>query len=134
MRLSLSGAPATNGAGGMPAADGEPALIAHGLRITGSMTGNVDVVIDGVLAGEVRGRTVTIGPRADVDGSLKAHAVDIAGRMQGRVEAMLVHIGPGAEVDATIYHHKLDVERGAVVRGLRPWRPLSDMERRRSAW
>jgi cytoskeletal protein CcmA (bactofilin family) len=134
MRLRLNGAPATNGAGELPAPEGAPARIGRGLTVTGTVTGNVDVTIDGALAGELRSRTVTVGPRADVDGALKAHEINIAGRVHGRIEAMCVHIHPGAEVDATIYHHKLDIERGAVVRGLRPWRPLSDMERRRAAW
>lgn len=129
-----AGGPSPNGAGELPAPDSGPALIGRGLTVTGTVTGNVDVTIDGALAGELCSRTVTVGPRADIDGSLKAHAIEIAGRVHGRIEAMTVHIHPGAEVDATIYHHKLDIERGAVVRGLRPWRPLADMERRREAW
>lgn len=118
----------------MPLADGEPARFSSDLRVEGVVSGNVDLQIDGRVRGEVRGRVVSIGRRGDVEASVKAHVVEIAGELYGRIEAMTVNIADGARVDATIFHYELNVEKGAVVKGLRPWRPASDIEQRREFW
>ncbi len=128
------GTGAENQADGLPPPDGAPTLIAGGLKVSGTLGGNVDVTIDGAVEGEVSARTIAVGVGAGVDGSMRAHVIDIAGSVRGRVEAMTVNVAPTARVNATIYHFHLNVERGASVKGLRPWRPAPDMERRRDSW
>ena len=118
----------------IPPADSEPAFISSDMSVNGTMTGNVDVMIDGHVQGEIRGRSVSIGENAEVEASLKAYVVDIAGELRGRIEAMTVNVSRNARVDATIFHHELSVEKGAAIKGLRPWRPAADMEQRRESW
>ena len=125
---------ASNVARPLPPADSEPAFISANLSVNGTMTGNVDVMIDGHVQGEIRGRSVSIGENAEVEASLKAYVVDIAGELRGRIEAMTVNVSRNARVDATIFHHELSVEKGAAIKGLRPWRPAADMEQRRESW
>ncbi len=118
----------------LPPADSEPAFISSDLSVNGTMSGNVDVMIDGHVQGEIRGRSVSIGETAEVEASLKAYVVDIAGELRGRIEAMTVNVSRNARVDATIFHHELSIEKGAAIKGLRPWRPAADMEQRRESW
>jgi cytoskeletal protein CcmA (bactofilin family) len=134
MRFRLPGGGDTDATDGLPAPDGAPTLIAAGLKVRGILGGNVDVIIDGAVEGEVSARTIAVGVGAGVDGSMKAHVIDIAGAVRGRVEAMTVNIAPTARVNAAIYHFRLNVEEGASVKGLRPWRPAPDMEGRRDGW
>ncbi len=134
MRFRLPGSGASGATDGLPAPDGFPTLIAAGLKVSGMLGGNVDVIIDGAVEGEVSARTIAVGAGAGVDGSIKAHVIDIAGAVRGRVEAMTVNIAPTARVNAAIYHFRLNVEQGASVKGLRPWRPAPDMESRRVSW
>lgn len=110
------------------------AVIAPGDRFDGTLEGDAEVKIGGALTGTVRCRAIAVGPGADVDASLSARAVDIAGRVRGRIEAFTVTVAKTAVVDATIIHHRLHVETGAQVKGLRPWRPADEMARRCAAW
>jgi cytoskeletal protein CcmA (bactofilin family) len=132
MKLPLAGK-AKNGSG-MPPPDGAPAVIARGLTVDGTLTGNVDFLIEGCVRGEVCGRSVSIGSTGEIDASVKAYVIDIAGTVKGRLEAMTVNIAKCARIDATIFHHHLNVEKGAAIKGLRPWRPVADMEQRRKLW
>ena len=132
MKLPLAGK-AKNGSG-MPPPDGAPAVIARGLTIEGTLTGTVDFLIEGCVRGEVCGRSVSIGSTGEIDASVKAYVIDIAGTVKGRLEAMTVNIAKCARIDATIFHHHLNVEKGAAIKGLRPWRPAADMEQRRKLW
>ena len=126
-----------------PAARGKPrrgrkgggeAVIGSGARFHGAFAGDVDIAIRGDVTGEVLGRRISVGPGAAVDASLKAHAVEIAGSVRGRVEAVEVSLAPTAIVDATIVHTRLRIEKGAALRGTRPWHPEAEMTRRCEAW
>jgi cytoskeletal protein CcmA (bactofilin family) len=118
----------------LPPADGATTLIAAGLKVSGRLGGNVDVIIGGALDGELSARRVAVAEGAEIDGSIRAHVVDIAGSVRGRVEAMTINVAETARIDAALYHHELNVERGAQIKGLKPWRPAPDMERRRDTW
>lgn len=118
----------------LPEADGEATLIAAGLKVSGRLGGNVDVIIEGTVDGEVSARHIAIGAKAEIDGSMKAHLIDIAGHVRGRVEAMTINVAQTARINAALYHFVLNVERGAVVKGLKPWRPQPDMAGRRGGW
>ena len=118
----------------VPAPEGAGTAIGFGARVRGLIEGQVDMRIDGALTGEARVRTIDIGPRAVVDATLKAYAVDISGKVRGRIEAFTVNVARTATVDAMIVHHELNIENGAVVRGARPWRPAADMARRCEEW
>ena len=112
---------------GIPATEGSATLIGPGARFSGMLVGHVDVRIAGELVGVVRGRTITVGANAAVDAVLKGYVIDIAGAVYGRVEAITVNVLATATIDATIFHHKLSIEKGAIINGLRPWRPVADM-------
>ncbi len=133
MRLRLGGTKAREKELAPPPR-GARTVIAFGATVEGVLEGFVDVCIGGALTGAVCGRTIAVDPRAAVDASLKAWVVDIAGTVHGRVEAHTVNVAKTAVVDATIVHHRLSIEKGAVVKGLKPWRPASDMTRRCEAW
>ena len=131
MRLRLSPKAAADS---VPPPDGEQTIIAPDARFDGTLDGHVDVGIGGALTGSVRGRTIAVGPRAEVHAVLRAYVIDIAGRVRGRIEAITVNVAKTAVVDATIVHHRLHVEDGAAIRGLRPWRPADEMTRRCKEW
>ena len=54
----------------IPPADSAPAFISSNMSVNGTMTGNVDVTIDGHVQGEIRGRSISIGENAEVEASL----------------------------------------------------------------
>ncbi|SVD33355.1 uncharacterized protein METZ01_LOCUS386209, partial [marine metagenome] len=82
-----------------------------------------ELIIEGSVEGVVTAYRVFISETGRVIGDLKADIVEVAGEVRGRIEAKVVALKASARVDATIYHYTLTIERGAVVGGLRPWRP-----------
>ncbi len=103
-------------------------VIGPELKVVGEVQCEGAIVIDGVVEGAVFSRHVTVNEGALVEGSILAESISINGSVAGPVEAIEVSIAKGARVSGTITHHKLSIEPGAVVEGLRPWRPLPDWE------
>ena len=100
------------------------ALLDRRLTVTGKITApKSELVIEGSVEGEVTAYRVFISETGRIIGNLKAVLVEVAGQVRGRIEAKAVALKASARVDATIYHYTLTIERGAVVDGLRPWRP-----------
>jgi cytoskeletal protein CcmA (bactofilin family) len=102
----------------------EVSVIGPRLRVVGELTSPHEIRVDGVVEGNIRSPRVTIGPRGVVDGTILADTVRIGGCFFGRLEATTVMVEKTAEVDGMLIHHHLTVEPGAVMKGLRPWRPL----------
>ena len=100
------------------------ALVERRLTVVGKITApKSELIIEGSVEGVVTAHRVFISETGCVIGDLKADLVEVAGEVRGRIEAKAVALEASARVDATIYHHTLTIERGAVVGGLRPWRP-----------
>ena len=103
-------------------------VIGPELKVVGEVQCDGTIVIDGVVEGAVFSRRVMVNAGAFVAGSILAESISINGSVAGPVEAIEVSIAKGARVSGTITHHKLSIEPGAIVEGLRPWRPLHDWE------
>ena len=103
-------------------------VIGPELKVVGEVQCDGTIVIDGVVEGAVFSRHVMVNAGAFVAGSILAESISINGSVAGPVEAIEVSIAKGARVSGTITHHKLSIEPGAIVEGLRPWRPLHDWE------
>ena len=100
------------------------AFLDRKLIVTGKITApKSTLVIEGSVEGEVIAYRVFISETGRIIGNLKAVLVEVAGQVRGRIEAKAVALKASARVDATIYHYTLTIEHGAVVDGLRPWRP-----------
>ena len=94
----------------------------------------LEVIIEGMVKGMVTAHRILVSKTGRISGDLRAEVVDVAGEVHGRIEAMAVALRSSARVNATIYHHKILIERGAIVKGLQPWRPEGYMERRKAEW
>ena len=111
---------------GLPPGRSATGVIGPDLRVIGEVQCAGTIVIEGVVEGSVYSRHVTVGEGAYIEGSILAESIHINGTVYGPVEAIEVSITKGARVAGTITHNKLSIERGAIVEGLRPWRPPPD--------
>lgn len=94
--------------------------INSGLKITGEVFGDSDLVIDGEVQGKVRlssGR-VTVGPSGRVQAEIEAREIVIEGTVQGNLKAAdSVRLGPAGRVTGSVLTPRIAIDDGARLRG-----------------
>jgi len=105
-----SGLPATRKASA-------PSLISADLRITGDLNSGGDIHVEGVVEGDIRSATLTIGEGAEVRGSIVAEQIRVCGTVLGQIQAHRVELTRTAKVTGDIAHELLSIEAGAHVEG-----------------
>lgn len=105
-----------------------PSILSADLTITGSISSEGEVQLDGVVEGDVRAGSLSIGEEATVKGEVIAESVVIRGRVEGSVRARQVQLAATARIEGDIIHATLAVESGAYFDGhcRRSSDPLSD--------
>jgi cytoskeletal protein CcmA (bactofilin family) len=99
---------------------GPATLISEGCKITGSLTGNGDFMVNGEIDGDCDlSGSLTLAANGLWRGSIKASAVVIAGTVEGDIEARgCVEIAETARINGTITGESIAVAVGAVVEGV----------------
>ena len=94
-----------------------PTIISSDMRITGNITSEGEVQVDGVVDGDVRGAKVSIGASGHVAGAVSGERILVRGRVNGQIRAQLVTLTRSAQVKGDIYHDTLSMESGAKLEG-----------------
>ncbi len=95
-------------------------IIGRSLLITGEITSDEDLTIDGGVHGRVtvRSATLDIGPHGDVEGDIRAQRVVIAGRVRGGVSAAeRIDVRPTADVRGNLSANQIALADGAQFNG-----------------
>lgn len=105
-----------------------PSILSADLTIKGSISSEGEVQLDGLVEGDVRAGSLSIGEEATVKGEVVAESVVIRGRVEGSVRARQVQLAATARIEGDIIHATLAVESGAYFDGhcRRSSDPLSD--------
>ena len=94
--------------------------INSGLKITGEVFGDSDLVIDGEVQGKVRlssGR-VTVGSSGRVTAEIEAREIVVEGTVQGNLKAAdSVRLGPAGRVTGSVMTPRIAIDDGARLRG-----------------
>jgi cytoskeletal protein CcmA (bactofilin family) len=96
---------------------GVPSIVSEDLRITGSLSSEGEVQIDGYVEGDITAQFVTVSAGATIDGSITAETAHISGTVSGQVEADSVMIAKPAKVKGDVVHQSLAIESGAYIEG-----------------
>lgn len=102
---------------GIPRSSGETSVISDDLKVIGDLVSSGDIQIKGVVEGDIKSRSVTVGEGAQVKGAISADTVHISGAITGQVEAPTVTIAKTAKIDGDIIHLTLSIEAGAHMEG-----------------
>lgn len=94
-----------------------PSIISEGLQVTGNLSCDGDIQIDGRVQGDIEARSLTVGENGVVDGSIVADEVHVSGTLDGEISARSVVIARGAHVRGDIAHDVLSIESGAQFEG-----------------
>jgi cytoskeletal protein CcmA (bactofilin family) len=94
-------------------------IVGTSVKLKGNLKSDGDVVIDGVVTGEVKTKgSVKIGPNANIIANVKAKNVAISGAVQGNVEAQdRLEISETGKVLGDIAANVLSIAPGAVFSG-----------------
>lgn len=94
-----------------------PSIISEGLQVTGNLSCDGDVQIDGRVEGDIEARSLTVGENGVVDGSITADEVHVSGTLNGEINARTVVIARSAHVRGDVAHDVLSIESGAQFEG-----------------
>ncbi len=96
---------------------GEVSIISADLKIIGNLQSDGEIQVDGMVEGDIKSRALTVGERAQIEGSISADTVRICGSISGKVDAATVKITKTANVASDINYQSLSIEDGAVLEG-----------------
>ncbi|MBN1783393.1 MAG: polymer-forming cytoskeletal protein [Alphaproteobacteria bacterium] len=94
-----------------------PSVINTGVVIKGTLKGEGEINIDGVVDGDVNAEAIIIGLNGKVIGTIKADRVEVYGALEGKILAKDVFLAETARVIGNIHHESLSMEQGAFVEG-----------------
>ena len=97
-------------------------VIGEGLRIIGSVSADGPIEVNGQVDGDLHCTSVTVSPKAFINGGIKARSVVVNGKVEGPISGEDVVLKPHAFVTGDIQAQSLSIERGAHFEGrsLRP--------------
>ncbi len=94
-----------------------PSVIGPDLTITGNLSSEGQVQIDGRVEGDIRGTHIIVGERAHITGGIIAEEVVVRGHVMGSVRGKRVMLQAQSHVEGDIYHKALAIEQGAFFEG-----------------
>ena len=92
-------------------------LLSADITIEGSVTGEGELQIDGVVRGDVRVGRLTVGETGHIEGGVYAEVVEVRGRVVGAITSKQVRLYGTSYVDGDITHEQLAMETGAFFQG-----------------
>ena len=94
-------------------------IIGAGTTITGNISSNGDIRIDGTLIGNLTAKAkILIGPEGIVEGDLEGMQADILGKVVGKIKVKdLLNIRGKATLQGDIYAGKLQIEPTTTFNG-----------------
>ena len=101
-------------------AGGAATLISEGCKITGTISGTGNYLVNGEIAGDcdIDG-TVTLARNGFWKGVIRAESIIVAGTVEGDIEASgSVEISDTAKISGTVSGDAIAVAEGAVVEGV----------------
>jgi cytoskeletal protein CcmA (bactofilin family) len=92
-------------------------IIAEGLKITGSVSAEGLVEVNGHIEGDVHCTSLLISPKGAINGGVEADRVVVNGRVEGPIRGSEVVLKSHAYVVGDIQHQRLSIEPGAYFEG-----------------
>lgn len=92
-------------------------VLASDLTITGNIKTTGDVIVEGIVDGDIRAHLLTVGETATIRGEIVADDIVINGRVIGRVRGLKVRLTSAAQVEGDIIHKTIAIESGAHFEG-----------------
>ncbi|MEG1453091.1 bactofilin family protein, partial [Brevundimonas sp.] len=92
-------------------------VLGTGMTFEGDISGVGQLIIEGVVKGDVRVSQVLINEKGTVEGTVHADLLDVRGRISGAIVAKQVRLHPTSRVEGDITQEQITIERGAWFSG-----------------
>ena len=92
-------------------------IIAEGLKITGTVTAEGLVEVNGHIEGDLHCTSLVVSPKASINGGIEADKIVVDGRVEGPIRGGEVVLKSHAHVVGDIQHNLLAIESGAYFDG-----------------
>ncbi len=96
---------------------GTLSFIGTEVTITGNISGNGDIHLDGTVDGDIRCRSLILGNAGHVRGNIEAEKATIAGTVEGTVGASTLTVEKSARISGDLAYESVSIETGAQVDG-----------------
>jgi cytoskeletal protein CcmA (bactofilin family) len=108
-----------------------PSMLGPDLTYEGSISGDGELHVDGLVRGDIQVARLVVGEAACIEGKIRCGIVEVRGRVTGDIEAKSVKLFETAHVEGDITHEQLAIEVGAYFQGrcqqfVRPAQPERD--------
>ena len=100
-----------------PATARMPSMLGPDLTYEGTISGEGELHIDGLVRGDIQVARLVVGETARVEGKIRCGHVEVRGRVSGDIEAKSVKLYETAHVEGDITHEQLSIEVGAYFQG-----------------
>lgn len=100
-----------------PAFVAESFSIGPQVVISGGVTFDGEVHIDGHVSGEIRCTSLVVSETGSVDGLIVAYTVTVEGQVTGAIYADCLLLKADCDVEGEIYHEELQLEQGCYFEG-----------------
>lgn len=106
-----------------------PSLISSDMQITGTVSAEGEMQVDGVVEGTMRATVLVIGESGHVTGEVVGEKITICGSVTGPIRGVEVRLASTAKVEGDIVHSSLEVKSGAEFEGTirRSANPIEDV-------
>lgn len=94
-----------------------PSIISQDVCLTGVLTSQGEVQLDGRIDGDIKAHHLVIGSSGVVEGEVDAQSVVIIGKVIGSINAKEVKVQSGAQIHGDIFHDTLTIDAGAIIEG-----------------
>jgi cytoskeletal protein CcmA (bactofilin family) len=94
-----------------------PSIISEDVRLTGTLTSQGEVQLDGRIDGDIKAEHLVIGSTGIVEGVVDAKSVIVKGKIIGSLNASEVNIQSSAHVHGDVFHDTLSIDAGAIIEG-----------------
>jgi cytoskeletal protein CcmA (bactofilin family) len=98
-------------------ASNAPSIISSDVKITGNLLSPGEVQFDGQMEGDLTCGNLTVGERAEIDGTLTANRIVVHGTVKGSIRARIVHLHASARLVGDVVHEDLTIDSGAYIEG-----------------
>ncbi|MFA8388402.1 MAG: polymer-forming cytoskeletal protein [Pelagibaca sp.] len=94
-----------------------PSLMSEGLEITGQVTSQGSIEINGTFRGDINTKFLTIGRTATVIGNVMADDILVHGSVFGQILGFKVRLSSTAQVEGDITYKQVSIDSGAKLNG-----------------
>lgn len=92
-------------------------VLGNGMTFEGDISGVGQLVIEGIVKGDIRVSQVLVNEKGTVEGTVHADVLDVRGRISGAIVAKQVRLHPTSRVEGDITQEQITIERGAWFSG-----------------